>query len=120
MTEVSLASTEEVERKLEELIARLGSSEEAARDLGRSLPDRRLLAVHIIDHDADWWTALEGGRMGALERGAPEPADITVTATSDDLVGLVDGEESLFSAYVSGRVRIEASFSDLLHLRRLV
>lgn len=57
-----MASTEEVERKLEELIARLGP----------------------------------------LHRGAPDDPDITITADSDDLV------------------RIEASVSDLLHLRRLV
>jgi len=75
-----LASTEEVERKLEELIARLGP----------------------------------------LHRGAPDDPDITISADSDDLVRLIDGEGSLFSAYLSGRVRIEASVSDLLHLRRLV
>jgi predicted lipid carrier protein YhbT len=111
-----LASTEEVERKLEELIARLGSE----RELGRSLPDRRALALHVVDLDADWWTEVEEGLPGPLRRGAPEDPDITITADSDDLVALIDGEGSLFSAYLSGRVRIEASFSDLLHLRRLV
>jgi predicted lipid carrier protein YhbT len=115
---VSLASTEEVERKLEELIARLGSS--AERELGRSLPDRRTLALHVGDLDADWWTEVETGRLGPLHRGAPDDPDITITADSEDLIELIDGEGSLFSAYLSGRVRIEATFSDLLHLRRLV
>lgn len=110
---------EEVERKLEELIARLSSSDEAAGDLGRSLPERRILSLHVTDLDADWWTALEGGRMGRLHRGAAEGADIKMAAAAD-LVRLIDGQGSLFSAYVAGRVRIEASFSDLLRLRRLV
>lgn len=113
-----MASTEEVERTLEELIARLGS--EAGRELGRSLPDRRTLALHVGDLDTEWWTEIEEGRPGPLHRGAPDGADIRITADSDDIVELVDGRASLFSAYLSGRVRIEASFSDLLHLRRLV
>jgi predicted lipid carrier protein YhbT len=120
MTEASLASPEEVKTKLEELIARLSSSDDAARSLGRSLPERRVLAVHVSDLDADWWTTLEGGRMGELRAGPAEDAHIRVAATSDDLVRLIGGEGSLFSAYLAGRVRIEASFSDLLRLRRLV
>jgi hypothetical protein len=113
-----LASTEEVERKLEELIARLGP--EAGRELGRSLPDRRALVLHVGDLGTDWWCVIEEGRPGPLHRGSANGADIRITADSDDLVELVDGGASLFSAYLSGRVRIEASFSDLLRLRRLV
>ncbi|HEX5947992.1 MAG TPA: SCP2 sterol-binding domain-containing protein [Actinomycetota bacterium] len=113
-----MASTEEVERKLEELITRLGS--EAGQELGRSLPDRRALALHVGDLDVEWWTELEGGRLGPLRRGTFEAADIRITAHSDDLVELIDGEAALFSAYLAGRIRIEASFSDLLLLRRLV
>jgi predicted lipid carrier protein YhbT len=115
-----LASTKQVERKLEELITRLGSSAEAGRELGRSLPDRRAVALHVGDLDAAWWTELEEGRLGPLRRGAPEDSDIRITAHSDDLVELIDGEAALFSAYLAGRIRIEASFSDLLLLRRLV
>jgi predicted lipid carrier protein YhbT len=120
MTEASLASPEEVETKLQELIARLASSEDAARSLERSLPERRVLTIHVTDLDADWWTTIEGGRLSELRAGRPQGADIRVAATSDDLVHLIDGQGSLFSAYLAGRIRIEASFSDLLRLRKLV
>jgi predicted lipid carrier protein YhbT len=115
-----LATPEEVETKLQELIARLASSDDAARSLGRSLPERRVLTIHVTDLDADWWTTIEGGLLGTLRVGRPESADIHVAAASDDLVHLIDGQGSLFSAYLAGRVRIEASFSDLLRLRKLV
>ncbi|MGH2684069.1 MAG: SCP2 sterol-binding domain-containing protein [Actinomycetota bacterium] len=114
-----MASTEEVQTKLEQLIARLGANEEAARELERSLPDPRILGLHVTDHDVHFWTELAGGRLGPLHQERHERAHIRVAAGSDDLIALVDGGSSLFSAYVSGRVRVEASFSDLLKLRRL-
>ena len=114
-----MATATEVETKLEELIGRLAGDEGAAGELGRSLPDRRVLSVHVTDLEADWWTTLDGGRMGRLRRGPPDDADIRVRVRSDDLVSLIDGRRSLFSAYLAGRVRIEASFSDLLKLRRM-
>ena len=117
--EVSLATTEEVRTKLEQLIARLGANQEAARELERSLPDPRILGLHVTDHDDHFWTELAGGRLGPLHQERHERAHIRVAAASDDLVALVDGGASLFSAYVSGRIRVEASFSDLLKLRRL-
>ena len=119
MTATHVATATEVETKLEELIGRLAGDEGAAEELGRSLPDRRVLSVHVTDLDAEWWTTLNSGRMVELHRGPAEDADIRVRASSDDLISLIDGRGSLFSAYLAGRIRIEASFSDLLRLRRL-
>jgi predicted lipid carrier protein YhbT len=119
VTTTRVATTTEVESKLEELIARLSDDADAAGELGRSLPDRRVLSVRVTDLDAEWWTELAGGRMGDLRRGSPDHADITIRAGSDDLVSLIDGRGSLFSAYLAGRIRVEASFSDLLRLRKL-
>ncbi len=112
-------NTNEVERKLEELIDRLADSDGAAGGLRRSLPDRRVVEVHVSDLDVDWWTTLEGGRLGELHRGAANRPDIRVAASSEDLIRLIDGDGSLFTAYLAGRIRIEASFGDLLKLRRL-
>jgi hypothetical protein len=114
-----LASKEEVEERLNELIDRLGQSEEAAREIGRSLPDPRTLALHITDLDIWFWTELAEGKLSPLNEGEPEEPHIRIRAASDDLVGLVESGGNLLSAIASGRVRIKASFSDLLALRRL-
>lgn len=114
-----MASKEEVEERLRALIDRLGTNDEAARALERSLPDPRILELHVTDLDARYWTELAGGRLGSLHEGAPEEAHIRISTSSDDLIGFVDGGASLFSAYVAGRVRVEASFGDLLKLRKL-
>lgn len=114
-----MATKHEVEAKLRELIARLAGTEAAQDKLARSMPETKVIAVRVPDLGADYWATMEGGRMDRLHRGVPERADITIRIASDDLVSVADGDTSFFSAFVSGRIKIEASVSDLLRLRRL-
>jgi predicted lipid carrier protein YhbT len=116
-----VASRTEVERKLHELKERLDASDEGARTLGGSLPEARVLALRVNDLDAEFWTELRGGRMGPIHEGSAEQAHIRIRADSDDLVQLIDGPAGgLFSAYLGGRLRVDASLSDLLRLRKLL
>jgi hypothetical protein len=92
---------------------------EVRGSLARSLPETRVIEVVITDLGTSYWTELASGRMDGLHEGSPRDAEIRVRLSSDQLVDLVDGERSLFSAYLAGNVSIEASFSDLLRLRKL-
>ena len=115
-----MATKQQVERKLRELIKRLAESGRSVQgSLADTLPDSRVIQVALPDLGTSYWTEMAQGRMGALHRGAPERADIRLTVDSDDLVELIDGRKSLFSSYLSGRVKVEASMGDLLRLRRL-
>jgi hypothetical protein len=115
-----MASRDDVQHRLEELITRLAASDRGARSLADTLPEPRVLTVHVTDLQADFWTVLEAGRMGPLREGEPDDADIRLRAPSDTLLDLIDGKGSLFSAYLAGRVRVDASMSDLLRLRKLL
>ena len=57
--------------------------------------------------------------MTELREGTAEDVDIKMRASSDDLIAMIDGELGLLKSYLSGRIRIEASLSDLLALRKL-
>jgi hypothetical protein len=115
-----LATKQAVEKKLRELIRRLDDAGSSVHgSLAESLPDAKVLEVRIPDLDAHYWTEMAGGRMGRLNTGRAPAADIRVRVDSDHLVDLVDGERSLFSSYVGGHVKIEASLTDLLRLRKL-
>jgi hypothetical protein len=115
-----LATRQQVERKLRELIKRLTESEQSVQgSLSEALPEPRIIEVVLPDIPATYWTEMAGGKMGALHRGSPERSDIRVRVASEHLVDLVDGRRSLFSSYLSGQVKIEASLSDLLRLRKL-
>ncbi|KDN82466.1 hypothetical protein KCH_57590 [Kitasatospora cheerisanensis KCTC 2395] len=47
-------------------------------------------------------------------------ADIRLTTTGDDLVALVDGRLPFPTAWATGRLKLDASFLDLLRLRSLL
>jgi putative sterol carrier protein len=112
-----VASKRRVEQTLRELIARAGSVQDS---LAGSLPEPRVLALHLTDLETDYWTELDGGKMGTLHPGRPEDAHIRIRVASDDLIELVEGEMSLIPAYLTGRLRIEASATDLMAVRRLL
>lgn len=115
-----MATKRKVEQKLRELIGRLdGSSAGVHRSLADALPEGRTIEVRLPDLETSYWTEMIEGRMGALRSGAPERSDIRMTVDSDHLVEIIDGRRSMFSSYMTGAVKIEASLSDLLRLRRL-
>jgi hypothetical protein len=115
-----VATKRQVETKLRQLIKRLDQADHQVRgSLAESLPETRIIEVVITDLGTSYWTELTGGRMDGLYEGAPRQAEIRVRVSSDYLVELVDGKKSMFSAYLAGQVSIEASFSDLLRLRKL-
>jgi predicted lipid carrier protein YhbT len=115
-----VATKRQVERKLRELIKRMDQTSQAARGpLAQALPESRVIQLEIPDLDATYWTELSDGRMHGLKEGAPDQADIRVRVASDNLVDLLDRRKSLFSSYLGGQVKIEASLSDLLRLRKL-
>ena len=115
-----MATKRQVEQKLRQLIKRLDAADGEVRgSLAGALPAPRIIEVELPDLGLAYWTELAGGRMGDIHPGSPPDPQIRVKVDSDDLVDLVDGRRSLFSSYLSGQVKIEASFGDLLRLRKL-
>jgi hypothetical protein len=116
-----VATRRQVELKLRELIGRLDAADGDVRgSLAESLPDPRTIEVVLPDLEASYWTEMAAGKMGRLRPGPPpSQAAIRIHVPSDHLIELVDGRKSLFTSYVGGQVRIEASFTDLLRLRKL-
>ena len=114
-----MATKRQVETKLRELIKRLGQTEEGMSALAEALPEPRVIEVYLPDLDQTFWTELASGRMGTVHAGEPGEADIRLEANSDDLIEVLDGHRSLFSSYVAGRMKVEASFADIMRLRRL-
>jgi SCP-2 sterol transfer family protein len=114
-----VATKRQVETKLRELIKRLEEADEGVTALSGALPEPRVIEVYLPDLDESFWTELASGKMGKLHAGKPHQADIRLEADSDDLVEVLDGRRSMFSSYVAGRMKVEASFADIMRLRKL-
>ncbi|MBO1332036.1 SCP2 sterol-binding domain-containing protein [Streptomyces sp. VRA16 Mangrove soil] len=103
--------------KLSDNMAGAGGDVRAAVALDRSL------SCHIRDLDTTFSGRLEDGRITVLDTrpGPPaEKAQIRLAMTGDDLVAMVNGQLNFAKAWAAGRVRLEASFRDLLRLRTLL
>jgi predicted lipid carrier protein YhbT len=115
-----MATTQECRAALGRLSDTMAGAEgdvRAAAALDRSL------SCHVTDLDVTFSGRLEDGRIQVLSTrpGPPaERAQIRLSMAGDDLVAMVDGRLNFARAWASGRIRLEASFRDLLRLRTLL
>lgn len=114
-----MATTDECREALESLTGRISQMDTEVRDA--KLIDRTL-SCHVSDLGVTFLTRL--GPHGADPiKEVPDGfsgAQIRFTARSDDVVAIAKDPGSFARAWLSGRLKIEGSFFDLLHLRRLL
>ena len=112
-----MATVDEVRDALHKLAQRM--DENASQAQGKVNLDRPL-ACTVKDLGVAFHGRLIDGRLVGLTDGDDPQAKIRLTATSDDLVALVDGQLDLAKAWAAGRVSISANPFDLLKLRKLL
>ncbi len=113
-----MASAQECQQALQKLAVRLSdlSPEDRENYFGG-----RSISVTIPDIGVTYVTTLGSGNDPVREAAPDEPpADIRMTADSDEVVSLAESPMNIARAWVSGRVKIEASVKDLFRLRRLL
>jgi hypothetical protein len=113
-----MASAQECQQALQKLAGRL--SELSPADRGNYFGDRSM-SVTIPDKGVTYVTNL-GITDDPVREALPgePPADIRLTANSDEVVSLAESPMNIARAWVSGRVKVEASMKDLYRLRRLL
>ncbi|MGC0422468.1 alkyl sulfatase C-terminal domain-containing protein [Embleya sp. AB8] len=113
-----MATVEECREALEELSAKMGRAE---GDTRKATQLDRSLGCRITDLDVTFSGRLRDGALHDITTDpSPERAQIRLTTSSDDLVALVAGNLDFAAAWARGRIKLEASFKDLLVLRKLL
>lgn len=110
-----MASVADCEAALQDFAAIIASSADSSL--------RRSVLCRVTDLDVAFAGELRDGALQDVRQladGDRGNADITLSTTGDDLVGLVEGSLGFASAWASGRLRVDASFLDLLRLRKLL
>ena len=111
-------TAEECRTALQKLAGRLSELSPAERD---QYFGNRTISVTIPDLGVTFVSVLGSGDDPVREAapGGP-PAAIRMTANSDEVVSLAEQPMNIARAWMSGRIKIEASVKDLFRLRRLL
>jgi hypothetical protein len=114
-----MATVQECRKALESLTGRLSDMD--AKDRAAKLANRTL-SCRIPDLGVTFLTRLgpRGADPVAEAPASARPAQVRFTANSDDVVAIGEDPASFARAWLTGRVRVEGSFMDLLQLRKLI
>ena len=113
-----MTSAEECRTALQKLAGRLSELSPAERD---QYFGNRTISVTIPDLGVTFVSVLGSGDDLVREATPGEaPADIRLTAKSDEVVALAEQPMNIARAWITGRIKIEASMKDLFRRRRLL
>jgi hypothetical protein len=114
-----VATAEQCRQALEKLTGQIATMD--PKDREAFLADRSL-SCKITDLGVTFLTHLraDGASPVTLANGADGPAQVRFSVKSDDLVAIADDPGIFIRSWLTGRLKIEASLSDLLRLRKLL
>jgi putative sterol carrier protein len=112
-----VATVEECRAALARLTANLARNAEEVRD---KVNLDRTMACRVTDLGVAFHGRLAGGELVDVVEGDDPDAKITLSAASDDLVAMVDGELDFVKALATRRVSVSANPFDLFKLRSLL
>jgi hypothetical protein len=112
-----VATVEEVEEVIGDLLAKLGDVDPNTRSL---MPTRRTIEARCPDLDYVRYAEWRNGELAVLDGPLPRRADIRISVRSDDLLSIARGDLPFGRAYASNKVRLDASMTDLLRLRAVL
>ena len=79
----------------------------------------RIIQLSLTDGHGYWFHIIDG-KLAAVQHGAHANPDATVTVSKHDLLAVFNGELKAMQAYLTGRVRVKASFGDILFAKSLI
>ena len=114
-----MATVEECREALQTLTGRLGDMNPEDR---ASFFSNRSFSAHVTDLGVTFVTRITDTGAEPIKEAGPDepPADIRLTANSDDCVSLAETPANIARMWMAGRVKVQASIRDLLALRRLL
>lgn len=112
-----MATVEECEAALHDLAAMLHTVDEDTR---KQRTVERTLSCWVSDLKECFTAKLGPDGLTGIARGGQHDGQVRLKLTSDDLIALTKGALSFPVAWATGRVKVDASISDLLRLRSLL
>lgn len=112
-----VATVEECRAALARLTANLARNADEVRE---KVDLDRTIVCRVTDLQIAFRGRLVGGELVDLAEGDDPNAKIKLSAASDDLIAMVDGELDFAKALATRRASVSANPFDLLKLRKLL
>lgn len=114
-----MTDNKEIKEVLEEM---LGNFEERLAD-DEKLQNKldgfdRDISVEFNDN-GNYNFRIEDKELSDVKEGALEDAEITIKTDTDTFQALVDGEMKAMEAYARKKVKVDASFTDMLKIKNI-
>ena len=111
--------TNSVKDLLDEKVVEFNSRIDGEPEFSKMIEGKnRTICICVSDGD-NYSTKLESMRIEDFVKTENTDADLVVTANSEVLTGLINREISPIKAYMSGDLKVKASLTDMLLLKRL-
>lgn len=114
-----MATAEECRQALENLVGRIAEMDEADRQA--HLVDR-VISCTVSDLGVTFVTRIgpDGATPVEVANGPDAPVQVRFTAKGDDLIAIAGDPGSIARAWLTGRLKVEASIWDILRLRKVL
>lgn len=93
---------------------------DASAELRAKLAGKNRTILLQLSDAPSWVFHIKDGRIANIEMGKVDAPDIVVSTTSGDLLAVFNGQLKAMQAYLTGRVKVKASFSDILFAKSLL
>ncbi|MHA1616673.1 MAG: SCP2 sterol-binding domain-containing protein [Candidatus Njordarchaeales archaeon] len=80
----------------------------------------KTILLNFPDRNASYILEIENGELKKFEPGSIEAPDVTITMDSETFVKVINKSMSPVKAYMTGKIKIKGSASDLLKLRKVL
>jgi len=118
MTLVNLMS-KNVKELLDEKVIEFNSRIDSEPEFSKMIEGKNRTICICISGGDNFSTKLEDMRIEDFIQNDDAKADLVVTADSEVLIGLINREISPIKAYMTGELKVKASLTDMLLLKRL-
>ena len=89
-------------------------------DLQKKLAGKSRLIQLIVPDDESYVFDFKDGKLGEIKPGRAEKPDVVVTVHKNDLLAVFNGQMKAMQAYLTGKVKVKASFGDILFAKSLI
>lgn len=89
-------------------------------DLQRKLAGKSRVIQLLIPDDTNYWFDFKDGKLAGVQPGAAPKPDVIVTVHKPDLLAIFNGQLKAMNAYLTGKVKVKASFGDILFAKSIL